>query len=151
MDTDSSSDQETPRKDRLTSLEFLNIMSSGNLSLYSLDDVKLFIETSAKLFKHESEKKDTIIYFDKFFQINQVKKIINNYNNVNDIKNLLDNHLNDKPELLNKFIDAIDNKAILSKLINESKIFTAPRTEVNQAVFEKLTNKIKSISSCSIQ
>ena len=67
MDTDSSSDQETPRKDRLTSLEFLNIMSSGNLSLYSLDDVKLFIETSAKLFKHESEKKDTIIYFDKFF------------------------------------------------------------------------------------
>jgi len=121
-DSGSSSGESTPRNQRLTPSEFLNIMSLGEHSLYSLHDVRLFIETSAGLYGYESSKKDSVDFSDKFFQIDQVKKIINNYNNFNEIKNLLDNQLSDKPELLNKFIDAIDNTVILSKLINESKI-----------------------------
>jgi hypothetical protein len=151
MHSDSYSTQHTTRINRPTPAEYVEIMSSGSLSLYTLDDLKIYTKTSAKLYQDPLNKQISIDCFDKFFQIDKVKKIINNYNNVNEIKNLLDNQLFDKPELLTKFIDAIDNTVILSKLKNESKIFTAPRTEVNQAVFEKLTNKIKSISSCSIQ
>ena len=151
MHSDSSSGESTPRNQSLTPSEFLHIMSLGEHSSYSLQDLKSFIETSAEVYEYESSKKTSIDCFDKFFQIDKIKTIINDHNNFNDIKNLLDNKLSDKPELLTKFIDAIDNTVILSKLINESKIFTAPRTQVNQAVFKKLTNKIQSRSFCSIQ
>jgi hypothetical protein len=151
MHSDSSSGESTPRNERLTDSEFVSKMSAGQHSLYFFSDVELFTKASANLYKYESGRSTYIDCFDKFFQIDQIKGIINDHKNVNDIKNLLDNHLSDKPELLNKFIDAIDNKAILSKLINESEIFTAPRTEVNQVVFEKLTNKIQSRSFCSMQ
>jgi hypothetical protein len=151
MHSDSSSGESTPRQLRITDSEFVIRMSSNQNAIYYFNDVKFFTEASAKLYEYESSRSNHIDCFDKFFQIDKIKTIINDHENFNGIKNLLDNQLSDKPELLNKFIDAIDNTVILSKLKNESKIFTAPRTQVNQAVFEKLTNKIQSKSSCSIQ
>jgi hypothetical protein len=149
MNSNSSSHEPTPIVNRLTPMEFIEKMSSMQSHIYSLNDVELYTKTSAELYQYPSNKQFSIENFNKFFDIQQVKNIINNNANFDIIKNLLDNHLSDKPELLTKFIDKIDNKEILSKLKNESKIFSAPRTEVNQAVFEKLTNKIQS-NSCSI-
>lgn len=151
MHSDSSSGESTPRQLRLTPSEFVSRMSSNQNAIYYFRDVEFFTEASAKLYEYESSRSTHIDCFDQFFQIDKIKTIINDPKNFNGIKNLLDNHLSDKPELLTKFIDAIDNISILLKLKNESEIFTTPRTEINQVVFEKLTDKIQSKSSCSIQ